>query len=131
MMIGIDVVDVERFRGALERSPELAIRLFSEAERAYCSSTADPALHLAGTFAAKEAVIKAMSLGSMLSYAQRIEITRSAYGAPHVEIDRIGRRGCVSISHDGGVAVAVAAFGSIPPTERDLGPWLERADLER
>lgn len=130
MMIGIDVVDVDRFRAVLARSPGLERRIFSEKERCYCSSTLDPALHLAGTFAAKEAVVKALSLSSLVANARRIEITRSLSGAPHVNVDGASRRGSVSISHDGGVAVAVAVFPAASVTEPDLGPWLERAGLE-
>jgi holo-[acyl-carrier protein] synthase len=132
-MVGVDVVDVARFRAVLMRSPGLEGRLFSEQELCYCNSTFDPPLHLAGTFAAKEAVVKALSLRSLLSHARRIEITRSDRGAPHVTIDSSRRCGSVSISHDAGVAIAVAIFQAAPVAavaEADLGPWLERAGLE-
>ncbi|MBK5228462.1 MAG: holo-ACP synthase [Actinobacteria bacterium] len=107
-MIGIDVVDVERFRATLERSPGLPGRLFTDDERAYCLAGADPVVHMAGTLAAKEAVIKALSLGNLAAWARRVEVTRGASGAPSVKVT--GRRETVgiSITHDGGYAAAVA-----------------------
>ncbi len=75
-MIGIDVVDVERFRAALERSPNLPRRLFTDEERAYCTRGSDPVRHMAGTLAAKEAVIKALALGNLAAWARRVEVRR-------------------------------------------------------
>jgi holo-[acyl-carrier protein] synthase len=105
-MIGVDVVDVARLEAVLERSPELERRLFSDAERAYCSRAQERSVRLAGTLAAKEAVIKALRLGSLAAWTRRIEIRRAPDGAPSAFVD--GREVAVSISHDGGVAVAVA-----------------------
>jgi holo-[acyl-carrier protein] synthase len=107
-VIGVDVVDVERLRAALHRSPGLEQRLFTPAERAYCVSHPDPVVHFAGTLAAKEAVIKALSLGSLAAWARRIEITRAADGAPSATVAAVPQSTAVSISHDGPVAVAVA-----------------------
>ena len=107
-MIGIDAVSVDRFRAALARSPGLEQRLFTAAERAYCRSKADPPLHLAGTLAAKEAVIKARRLGSLAVWSRRIEILRHAGGAPWSRVVGYADPMHVSISHDGPVAVAVA-----------------------
>jgi len=109
-MLGIDVVDVERLRALLQRSPHLERRLFTEAERDHCRTTPDPILHLAGTLAAKEAVIKAARLGPLVAWSRRIEIDRDRAGAPSAQVTEDGRsRACqISISHDGGIAVAVA-----------------------
>jgi holo-[acyl-carrier protein] synthase len=109
-MIGVDVVGVERLRKSLAASPRLAERLFTEAERAYCEGAADPTVHFAGTLAAKEAVIKALGLGSLTAWAWRIEIERDSSGAPSawVQSDGVKTAVEVSISHDAGVAVAVA-----------------------
>lgn len=107
-MIGIDVVDIDRLRGALSRSPGLETRLFSDRERRYCAGRNDAAVHLAGTLAAKEAVIKAAGLGSLVGWARRIEIERDRGGAPHALVAELGLEVAVSISHDGGWAAAVA-----------------------
>ncbi|MGH9152096.1 MAG: holo-ACP synthase, partial [Acidimicrobiales bacterium] len=61
--IGIDAVEVDRFRRALERTPRMGERLFTDGERAYGSRFADPAPRLAARFAAKEATMKALGVG--------------------------------------------------------------------
>lgn len=105
-MIGIDVVDVERFRGTLARSPGLLERFFTPAEIAYSRGFEDPELRLAGTFAAKEAVMKAVGATPAVAFAARIEISRRSDGAPMANFN--GRSVPISISHDHGVAAAVA-----------------------
>lgn len=109
-MIGIDVVAVERLRAALDRSPGLERRMFTTAERDHARACTDPVVHLAGSLAAKEAVIKAASLGLLVAWARKIEIVRAADGAPAAFVDCGGerRRIPVSISHDGPIAAAVA-----------------------
>ncbi len=60
---GLDLVEVERFRRALERHPRLAERLFTPAELSYCRGRGRPHLHFAARFAAKEAVGKLLGRG--------------------------------------------------------------------
>ena len=105
-MLGIDVVDVERFRAALTRAAALETRLFTALEREHCHALPDPVIHLAGTLAAKEAVIKALRLGSLAAWSRRIEIRRAGDGSPRAFVGE--REIEVSISHDGSTAVAVA-----------------------
>ena len=109
-MIGIDVVDMARLARALERAPGLEARLFTKTERAYCRAKQDPVTRLAGTLAAKEAVIKALQLGPLVAWAWRIEVTRTEAGAPLARIEGRDEVVQLSISHDGGVAVAVALY---------------------
>jgi len=61
--IGIDAVDIARFRKSLERTPSMHRRLFTESELAYVAPKADPVPSLAARFASREAVMKAMGLG--------------------------------------------------------------------
>ena len=61
--IGIDAVDIERFRKSLERTPSMHRRLFTDSELAYVAPKADPVPSLAARFATREAVMKAMGLG--------------------------------------------------------------------
>lgn len=61
--IGVDAVDVERFRRSLERTPTMRTRLFTPAELAYVAPKADPVPSLAARFAAREAVMKALGVG--------------------------------------------------------------------
>jgi holo-[acyl-carrier protein] synthase len=107
-MIGVDLIDVVRLRAALERSPGLEKRLFSTSERGYCRARPDPARHFAGTLAAKEAVIKAARLGPLVAWARRIEINHDESGAPRASVDGDAAPVSVSISHDGGLAIAAA-----------------------
>ncbi len=58
--VGIDVVEIERFARVLQRRPQLAQRLFTDAECAYAAARARPEQHLAARFCAKEAVVKAL-----------------------------------------------------------------------
>ena len=61
--IGIDAVDIARFRKSLERTPSMHRRLFTDRELAYVAPKAAPVPSLAARFASREAVMKAMGLG--------------------------------------------------------------------
>ena len=61
--IGIDAVEVDRFRTVLRRTPGVADRVFTDGERAAGARRRDPAQRLAARFAAKEAVMKALGVG--------------------------------------------------------------------
>ena len=71
-LVGLDLVEVERFARALERHPGLERRLFTLGEIAYCRARAKPVLNLAARFAAKEAVGKLLGTG-IVSW-QEIEV---------------------------------------------------------
>lgn len=103
--IGADVVQIERIRKAM-RNPRFVRRILTEAERAH----ADSAVFVAGRWAAKEAIAKAM--GCSLSW-QDVEVLPSANGAPVVRWrNGWSRRIHVSISHERSVALAVAVWES-------------------
>jgi holo-[acyl-carrier protein] synthase len=70
--VGLDVIEIERIRRALER-PGFRERCFTEAERDYCDSKANPAQHYAARFAGKEAVGKALGSGVHFTWRE-IEI---------------------------------------------------------
>ena len=108
MTVAIDVVHVERIRRIIARYPRATHAFFTDGERSYCNGRADPALHFAGTFAAKEAVVKALRLSSINAWARRIEIVRETNGNPVAFVEPARREVQISISHDAGVAVAVA-----------------------
>ncbi|MGH3103051.1 MAG: holo-ACP synthase [Gaiellaceae bacterium] len=71
--MGIDLIEIGRIRRALERHPSFKERCFTEAERAYCDSRANPAESYAGRFAGKEAVGKALGSGVYFTWKE-IEI---------------------------------------------------------
>jgi holo-[acyl-carrier protein] synthase len=114
--VGIDLLEIERLEQALERRPRLALRLFTDGERAYAAARARPGQHLAARFAAKEAVAKALELEGW-SF-QDVEVL-GGRGAPRVRLSgaaaararELGVEVAVSLTHtqqDAG-AVAVAA----------------------
>jgi holo-[acyl-carrier protein] synthase len=82
--IGVDLCEVDRMRTALDRTPTLRARLFTDAERAYCDRRKDPSERYAARFAAKEAVLKAMGLGVGACKWREIEVTKATSGAPSV-----------------------------------------------
>jgi holo-[acyl-carrier protein] synthase len=73
MNVGIDVIEIERVRRALDRYPSCRARCFTEAERAYCDGRPNPAQHYAARFAGKEAVGKALGSGVYFTWRE-IEI---------------------------------------------------------
>ncbi len=85
--IGIDAVEVERFRAVLARRPAMSRRLFTEGERAYGDRHRDPAPRLAARFAAKEAVMKAMGVGLWRFKLRDVEVVRAPSGQPTVALD--------------------------------------------
>ena len=63
MGVGVDAVDVARFRRLLDRRPRFAARCFTETEQSDAGGSGDPAQSLAARFAAKEAGAKALGTG--------------------------------------------------------------------
>ena len=82
--IGVDLCEVERMRAALERTPTLRARVFTDEEQAYCDERRDPTERYAARFAAKEAVLKAMGVGIGACGWREIEVARAESGAPSV-----------------------------------------------
>jgi holo-[acyl-carrier protein] synthase len=107
--IGVDVVDLGRFAVSLERTPHLAERLFTEVEREGRPDS------LAAAFAAKEAVAKALGAPDGLDWHD-VEVRHDDRGRPYLLVTggvaaaaaEMGiLRWHVSLSHDGGAAVAM------------------------
>jgi holo-[acyl-carrier protein] synthase len=82
--IGLDAVEVDRFRRVLERTPGVADRLFTDEERAYAARRRDPTERLAARFAAKEAVMKAMGVGIGAFAWRDVEVGRHESGEPEL-----------------------------------------------
>lgn len=115
--IGIDAVEIERFRRLLERRPSAARRLFTDAELAHLSRRRDPAPGLAARFAAKEAVMKAMGVGLGAFAFRDVEVVSAPSGAPSLVLRggaealarRLGVAGWrLSLTHTESTASAVA-----------------------
>ena len=116
---GIDLVELSKFKEILRRNSEFALEIFTERERAYCGSMKDPAIHLAGRFAAKESYAKALGTGfsgiGIDHLFQEIEVISSPSGKPEISVrgwaakvakKRKIRQSSVSISHTAHYAVA-------------------------
>jgi holo-[acyl-carrier protein] synthase len=113
--VGIDVVLVDRFTGALARTPLLAERLFTDAERFTSSGNPRSPESLAARFAAKEAVAKALGAPVGLHWHD-CEIVTDPDGRPWLTVagtvaavasERGVSRWHLSLSHDGGIASAM------------------------
>ena len=115
--IGVDTVDVARIQALLDRHGERFLRrVYTEAETAYAMGAANKAERLAGRFAVKEAVMKALGTGKSQGILWRdVETIRGRLGKPEVHLHGqavkwLKIRGWnavhVSITHDGGRAVA-------------------------
>jgi holo-[acyl-carrier protein] synthase len=75
--VGVDAVDVVRFRRILARRPGFAARFFTETEQADARRAPDPTESLAARFAAKEAVMKALGTGLGGFALTDVEVRRS------------------------------------------------------
>jgi holo-[acyl-carrier protein] synthase len=113
--IGVDVVEIERFRVSLVRTPSMRERLFVAAELAYADAKADPVPSLAARFAAREATMKALGLGLGAFGFHDVWVERASSGAPSLAV--VGRaaelaaaagvrRWHLSLTHSDLVAVA-------------------------
>jgi holo-[acyl-carrier protein] synthase len=107
--IGVDIAEIGRLAAALERTPALGVRLFTDGERN------QPIRSLAGSFAAKEAVAKALGGPPGLRWTD-VVVGRDAAGKPALAVAgtvaaaaaRLGITDWhVSISHDAGICVAM------------------------
>ena len=121
--VGIDIVGIERIEALVREHGERFLkRVFTEGEKAYCSSRAQPAQHYAGRFAAKEAVLKALGTGWSGGVGwKQVEVTSTEKGRPEIRLtgraselaEAMGvRKVHISISHADGYAVAQAVLDS-------------------
>ncbi|MHB8456173.1 MAG: holo-ACP synthase [Acidimicrobiales bacterium] len=84
--IGIDLVEIDRFRQVIARRPGVADRLFTEYERESLQRRNDPVPSLAARFAAKEAAIKALGVGIGAFRFADVEVQRLPSGAPELHV---------------------------------------------
>jgi len=116
---GVDLIENRRLGEVLKRHPDRFLdRVLTETERAYVRRMRDPLPHIAGRFAAKEAVFKVLGTGWRGGIAWTdVEITNNSSGQPSVklsgECEQIARRRkiatiLVSISHTRQYAAATA-----------------------
>lgn len=116
--IGIDAVDIDRFRRALQRTPGIRARVFTADELGALGAKSDPAPSLAARFAAREATMKVLGVGLGAFDLHDVSILCKDSGEPQLQVT--GRahelavaKGIahwyVSLSHTAQIAVAVVA----------------------
>lgn len=138
--LGVDIVSIERMRKILKRTPSFSRRVFSEAERAYCDAKAQPEVHYATRFAAKEAVVKALGTGFSEGIGVRdIEVRRTSKGRPYVVLTGRARQVArdqgvdeipisLSFTHTDAVACAMAITAdSLAAAKKRVDPMEELA----
>ena len=115
--IGCDLVEIVRMERAVGED-HLLTRILTPAERTALQDAGQPAQWLAGRWAAKEAVAKALGCGLAGCPRQEVEVLPGSEGRRCVRLMGTaaqslrqlgGREVLVSISHDGGYALAYAA----------------------
>jgi holo-[acyl-carrier protein] synthase len=84
--LGLDATDIERIADTLERYGDRFLRrIFTDGEVAYCTRRREPAIHLAGRFASKEAAMKALGTGHSQGVLWRdVEVIRRG-GPPQLQ----------------------------------------------
>ena len=105
--VGTDIVEVSSFRKYdIDKQHHFLQKVFTSYELDYCFLHKDPSTHLAGIFAGKEAVSKA--LGVLKYPSILIEIRHDRNGKPEAYTNSKKLKIALSISHTKEIAVAVA-----------------------
>ena len=122
--IGVDAVEIDRFRRSLERTPSMKSRLFTSEEHDYVEPHDDPTASLAARFAAREAVMKAMGVGLGAFEFHDVWVQRAESGRPTLAVTGRARQIAnelgitawhLSITHTDSTAIAyVIAVRSLP-----------------
>jgi holo-[acyl-carrier protein] synthase len=119
--IGVDLVDIMRFEHGLKRTPALLTRLFAESERVR-GDRPMPLRSLAGRFAAKEALIKALGDSAGVTWHD-MRVVPDVLGNPgfvlgaatQAIVDSKGITAIhLSMSHDAGMAIAYVIAEAVP-----------------
>ncbi|MBC8414111.1 MAG: holo-ACP synthase [Nitrospira sp.] len=121
--IGTDIVKIARIKNAVDKWGDRFLRrIWTENEIAYCHTQKDPFPSLAARFAAKEAVIKALSSDSSASLIE-IEVVRDIKGKPGITTSGATRNFMISkkignchlsLSHEQEFAIAYAILELTP-----------------
>ena len=119
--IGIDITEIKRVAKSIE-SEAFQRKVFTPAELKSCGEIKNSAECLAGKFAAKEAFMKALGAGiRQYIWFTQIEVLNDGSGKPYIMVsgeaemrlqDSDAQQVHVSISHSGGIAVAVVILES-------------------
>ena len=116
--IGIDVIENARIRESLTKFGDRFLsRIYTEEEKEYCNKCANPEIHFAARFAAKEAAFKALGTGWGGGVKWKdVEVKRLGSGKPELHLygeahavatRMLATRFHVSLTHDHLVSCAV------------------------
>lgn len=115
--IGTDIIEIKRIKEAVTKNPRFIEKCFTVNEQEFFNNKKNSFQSIAGTFAAKEAVSKALGTGFTIFELKDIEILRDKNGKPYVYIynkaketsDKLNiSKILVTISHSREYAVAYA-----------------------
>ncbi len=120
---GVDIIEIDRVRRAVDRHRSFVDRFFDPREADYYRHRNMNISSIAGGFAAKEAVAKAMGTGLSFFNWKEIAVLRDLKGKPTVELRGRAKDICcskwideilISISHSRDYAIAQAiAIGGV------------------
>ncbi|NLJ88904.1 MAG: holo-ACP synthase [Epulopiscium sp.] len=115
--IGTDIIEIKRIKEAVTKNPRFIEKCFTVNEQEFFNNKKNSFQSIAGTFAAKEAVSKALGTGFTIFELKDIEILRDKNGKPYVYLynkaketsDKLNiSKILVTISHSREYAVAYA-----------------------
>lgn len=117
MLIGVDIIEIERVKKAVERTPRFLDRVFTSREVDYCMKKANPYPSLAARFAAKEALRKLHPAFITGVGFHDLEVLPGEDGRPQVYLHGEAQHRCrvegigeisISLSHSRKQAIATA-----------------------
>ncbi|HHV17034.1 MAG TPA: holo-ACP synthase [Gelria sp.] len=115
MLIGIDIIEIERVKKAVERTPRFLERVFTSREVSYCMNKANPYPSLAVRFAAKEALRKLHPAFIKGVRFHDLEVLSGEDGRPQIHLHGKARQHCrvqgigeisISLAHSREQAIA-------------------------
>ncbi|UWE11306.1 holo-ACP synthase [Actinacidiphila bryophytorum] len=132
MRTGIDLVEVARVEELMAAQSGLREQVFTPRELAYCDRRKRAGEHLAGRWAAKESVLKSLGtgMGPRMEWTD-IEVVNDRGGRPRLrlygEAEAVARSlGMhhidLSLSHSGGLAVALVVMVCLPTAPDTAAP---------
>jgi holo-[acyl-carrier protein] synthase len=114
--IGVDIIEIARVKKAIESTNYSFVKkVFTDNEIKYCEQQKNKFQHYAVRFAAKEAVLKAFSLGWNSGNWKNIEVLTHTNNAPYIVLKNKMKKLCrtkkikkifVSLSHFNSYAIA-------------------------
>jgi holo-[acyl-carrier protein] synthase len=125
LLIGIDMVDIERLKLVVTRTPRFLERVFTANELQYCYGKSNPYPSLAARFAAKEAFRKLHTDFIKGVRFHDVEVINQAMGKPELLVHGQALKQCrahqikelsmsISHTHHQAVAVVIATERMVP-----------------